>query len=173
MQRFDMCAVELAAERSLYNSQRNNAMTVKHYSAIVICLAAIMVMSVGGCKGKSEPPAEVSDIDLLQGTWVGNEIGNNEGQWTLTVSGTKIDVKGPEPQTYSGTLKLNAEVEPKQADLVIEKCPFEEYVGKSALSIYKIEGDKFTMAGNEPGSTVRPSLFEPGGGTRVFTLTKQ
>ena len=146
-------------------------MAEKHSTGIVICLVAIMVMSVGGCKSKSEPPAEVSDIDILQGTWVGTELGNNEGQWTLIISGTKIDMKGPE--AYSGTLKLNPKVEPKQADFLIEKCAFEEIVGKTALTIYKIEGDKFTMAGNEPGSAVRPSLFEGGGGTRVFTFTKQ
>ena len=148
-------------------------MIVKHYGGIVICLATIMVVSVGGCKRESEPPVEAKDIDILQGTWVGTEIGNNQGQWTFIISGTKIDAKGPEPEAYSGTLKLNAEVEPKQADLVIEKCEFEEYVGTTALAIYKIEGDKFTMAGNEPGSTVRPAIFKGGDGTRVFVFTKQ
>jgi uncharacterized protein (TIGR03067 family) len=148
-------------------------MIVKHYSGIVLCLAAIMVVSVGGCESKSEDPGEVSDIDKLQGTWVGTETGDNGGQWTFVISGTAIDVQGPEPEAYSGTLKLNAEVEPKQADFVIEKCEIEQYVGTTALSIYKIEGDTFTMAGNEPGSTVRPVLFEGGGGTRLFVLTKQ
>ncbi|NQT01997.1 MAG: hypothetical protein HQ580_08240, partial [Planctomycetes bacterium] len=116
----------------------------KHYSGIAICLVAIMVVSVGGCKSKSEPPVEVSDIDKLQGTWVGTEIGNNGGHWTFIISETEIDAKGPDPEAYSGTLKLNAEVEPKEADFVIEKCAFEGYVGKIALTIYKIEGDKFT-----------------------------
>lgn len=147
-------------------------MIVKHYSGIVICLAAIMVVSVCGCKSESEPPV-VNDIDILQGTWVGAEAGNNQGQWTFIISGTKIDAKGPEPEAYSGTLKLNAEVEPKQADIVIEKCAFEQYVGTTALAIYRIEGDKFTMAGNEPGSTVRPVAFKEGDGTRLFVFTKQ
>jgi len=172
MQRFDMCAVKLAAERFLYNRERNHGMIVKHYSAIAICLAAIMVVSVGGCKSESEPPV-VNDIDILQGTWVGTEIGNNQGQWTFIISGTEIDAKGPEPEAYSGTLKLNAEVEPKQADFVIEKCAMEEYVGTSALAIYKIEGDKFTMAANQPGSAVRPAVFKGGDGTRLFVFTKQ
>ncbi len=149
-------------------------MAEKHSTGIVICLVAIMVMSVGGCKSKSEPPVEVSDIDTLQGTWTGAEVGRDGGgQWTFVISGTKIDMKGPEPEAYSGTLKLNAKVKPKQADFLIEKCALEKYVGTTALTIYKIEGDKFTMAGNEPGSAVRPSLFERGGGTRVFTFTKQ
>jgi len=148
-------------------------MAEKHYTGIVLCLAAIMVVSVAGCTGNSGSSAKVNDIDTLQGTWLGNELGNNGGQWTLVISGTKIDVKGPEPQAYSGTLKLNADVEPKQADFVVEKCVMERYVGTTSLGIYKIEGDKFTMAASEPGSTLRPTLFEGGGGARVFTLTKQ
>ena len=91
--------------------ERNNGMIGKHYSGIVICLAAIMALSVGGCKSKSD---EVSDIDKLQGTWVGTETGNQGGQWTFVISGSEIDVKGPDPEAYSGTLKLNAEADPKE-----------------------------------------------------------
>ncbi|MBN2132287.1 MAG: TIGR03067 domain-containing protein [Sedimentisphaerales bacterium] len=148
-------------------------MTAKHYSEIAICLAAILAASVGGCKSEPEPPVEVSDMDRLQGTWVGTEVGNDERQWTLTISGTKVDVNGPGPEDYSGTMKLNTEVEPKQADLLVEDCAVQQYVGTTSLAIYKIEGDTFTMAGNEPGSTVRPTQFEGGGGTRLFVLTKQ
>ena len=70
-------------------------------------------------------------------------------------------------------MKLNEEVEPRQADFVIEKCAIERYVGTTAHGIYKIEGNTFTMAASEPGSAVRPTLFEGGRGIRVFTFTKQ
>ena len=148
-------------------------MTERHFTGIVVCLAAITVMSVGGCTSKLKSPVEVSDIDILQGTWVGTELGHNEGQWTFIISGTKVNAKGPEPEAYSGTLKLNAEVDPKQADFAIEKCSIQEYAGTTALGIYRIEGDKLTIVASEPGSAVRPSLFEVGGGARVFTLTRQ
>ena len=148
-------------------------MSGKHYSEIAICLAVIMVVSLGGCKSEPEPPVEVSDMDKLQGTWVGTESGNSEGQWTLIISEAKVDVNGPGPEDYSGTMKLNTEVEPKQADFLIEDCAVQQYVGTTSLAIYKIEGDTFTMAGNEPGSTDRPAQFEGGGGTRLFVLTKQ
>jgi len=149
-------------------------MAGKHWIGIVVCLVGIMVVSVGGCKGKSDAPVEVSDIETLQGTWVGKEVGNKGGEWTFVILGTKIDMKGPGPEGYSGTLKLNEKVEPKHADFVVEKCAFERYVGTTALGIYKIEGEKFTMAANEPGATVRPSVFKGGlGDTRLFTFTKQ
>ena len=148
-------------------------MAEKHYAGIVVCLAALMLVSVAGCTSGSGSSPRVSDIDTLQGTWVGTELGNRGGQWTLVIAGTAIDVKGPAPQAYSGTLKLNDKVEPKQADFVVEKCELTRYVGTTALGIYKIEGDRFTMAANEPGLPARPSHFEGGGGTRVFTFTRQ
>ncbi len=46
-------------------------------------------------------------------------------------------------------------------------------MGTTSLAIYKIEGDKFTMASNKPGSTVRPTQFESEGSTSLFVLTKQ
>lgn len=150
-------------------------MTGKHCGAIAVCLTAIVVLSVTGCRSEpgEAPPAEVSDIDLLQGTWIGTAVGEQQGQWTMIISGTTIDFKGPGPEAYTGTLKLNPDVDPKQADFVIDKCAVDQYVGTTALTIYKIEGDKFTMAGNEPGSTIRPTQFESGNGTRLFVLTKQ
>ena len=62
--------------------------------------------------------------------------------------------------TYDGTV-------------LIENCEYEAYVGTTSLAIYKIEGDTFTMAGSEPGSTVRPELFNGDSGARLFVLTKQ
>lgn len=149
-------------------------MTRKYCSAIAVCLTAIVILSVTGCRNKpDEPTPEAGDIDLLQGTWTGTEVGEQQGQWTMIISGTTIDCKGPEPEAYTGILKLNPDVDPKQADFVIDKCAIDRYVGTTSLTIYKIEGDKFTMAGNEPGSTIRPTKFESGNGTRIFVLTKQ
>ena len=117
-------------------------MKMKVYSGIVICAAAIAVLSICGCDSKTDNAKVLSDIDKLQGTWIGTEIGGGGGDWTFVITGDKIDVKGPDPQAYSGTLKLNPDTEPKQADFVIEKCAHEPYIGTTALSIYKIEGDK-------------------------------
>lgn len=146
-------------------------MTGKHCSAIAVCLTAIVVLSVTGCR--SEPPAEVSDIDLLQGTWTGTMNGEQQRPYTFSISGTTIDLKGPEPEAFTLTLKLNPDVDPKQADLVIDKCAIDQLVGTTFLAIYKIEGDKFTMASNKPGSTVRPTQFESEDSTSLFVLTKQ
>ena len=148
-------------------------MAGRHSGIRVVCLVAVMAMFTGGCTDKAAPPVKVSDIDALQGTWIGTEVGNEGGQWTFVISGTAVDVKGPEPEAYSGSLKLDEEATPKQADFTIEKCEFEQYIGATSLAIYKIEEGVFTMAGNEPGATDRPTGFEAGGDTRVFTFTKQ
>ena len=55
-------------------------MTEKHRTGIVVFMIAIMVVSLGGCRSISRPSAKVSDIDILQGMWVGTELGNNGGQ---------------------------------------------------------------------------------------------
>ena len=141
-------------------------MAGKHYSAIAVCLTAIVLLSVTGC-------GKVSDIDLLQGTWTGTEPGGGPGEWTMIISGNTINTKSPGGRDYTGILKLNPDVDPKQTDHVIEKSASEQYVGKVALGIYKIEGDKLTMALNEPDSTLRPTQFERGNGTRLFVMTKQ
>ena len=55
-------------------------------------------------------------------------------------------------------------------DIIITDCVSPNYIGTTALGIYKIEENILTFAANEPGSTIRPTNFTEG---RVFILTKQ
>ena len=134
--------------------------------ALIIC-----VVLLSGCK-KGKPVAENdADIDLMQGTWKGAEVGR-EGEWILIIAGEKITVDGPGPEDYVGTLALDETTTPKSVVLTIDECGFEQYIGAKANNLYKIEDGKLTIAGTEPGSGMIPSSFEPGNGTRVFELTK-
>ena len=109
----------------------------------------------------------------LEGTWVGADAGGYGGQWTFVISKDKVEVKGPESAYYAGTMNFNNNMSPKQIDFKIEKCSMPEYIGETSLSIYKLEGNKLTIAASEPGSMYRPGFFDSTGGVMLFSLTKQ
>jgi len=108
----------------------------------------------------------------LEGTWVGTDAGGYD-EWTFVISSGKVEVKGPESMFYSGTVNLNTGTNPKQAEFKIDKCSQPEYVGETALGIYKLEGKKLTLAASEPGSINRPAFLESGGGAMLFSLTRR
>jgi len=125
-------------------------------------------------KRQKEQTAQKTETGIeLDGTWVGADAGGYGGQWTFVISKGKVEVKGPESEYYAGTVTLNTKTNPKQADFKIDKCSMPEYVGETSLSIYKLEGNKLTMAASEPGSMYRPTFFDSSGGVMLFSLTKQ
>jgi uncharacterized protein (TIGR03067 family) len=109
----------------------------------------------------------------LEGTWVGTDAGGYGDEWTFVISSGKVEVKGPESAFYSGTLKLNTEMSPKQVDFKIDRCSLPEYVGETSLGIYKLEANKLTLATSEPGSISRPAFFDSTGGIMLFSLTRR
>ena len=137
---------------------------------LVVFLSACLVLMTG-CKKEKPVVEKVADIDLMQGTWKGAEVGR-EGEWILVIADDKITVDGPGPEDYVGTLALDETTTPKSVVLTIDECGFEQYIGAKASNLYKIEDGKLTIAGTEPGSGMIPSSFEPGNGTRVFELRK-
>ncbi len=135
---------------------------------------AIVLLSVGliihGCGG-SEDSAK-TDQELIQGTWMGTAAGMDM-EFKMTISGNNFDMESTDSMIqYKGTFTLNEKVTPKQADFKINECNMEQYVGETALGIYKIENDIFTFAGNEPGTETRPADFVADEMTQVFTLKK-
>ena len=109
----------------------------------------------------------------LDGTWVGTVDDEYGSEWTFVISMGKVEVKGPYSEFYSGTVTLNTETNPKQADFKIDKCSSPEYVGRTALGIYKLEGNKLSLAASEPGSMSRPAFFGSGSDTALFSLTRK
>ena len=84
-----------------------------------------------------------------------------------------MEVKGPDSEFYSGTIKLNTKTNPKQSAFKINKCSQMEYEGETSLGIYKLEGDKLIIAASEPGSLSRPYSLESGNGVRIFSLKRK
>lgn len=140
-----------------------------------ICYLAIVLVSVGliihGCGG-SEDSAK-TDQELMQGIWAGTDAGMNM-EFKMTVSGNKFNMESTDSTViYKGTFVLNEKVTPKQADYKIDECNIDQYVGTTAKGIYKIENNSLIIAGNEPGSDIRPTDFVADDMTQVFTLKKQ
>ena len=109
---------------------------------------------------------------VLDGTWVGT-AGGGYGEWTFTISEGKVEVKGPDSEYYSGTVKVNTNTNPKQVDFKINKCSLPEYVNETSLGIFKLDGNKLTLVAAEPGSMMRPYSLESGGDAMIFSLSRR
>ena len=109
----------------------------------------------------------------LEGTWVGATDGDYGGQWTFVISTGKVEIKGPDSIFYSGTVTLNTKTNPKQVNFKIYNCSQPEYIGETSLGIYKLDGDRLSVAASEPGYMSRPAFLESGGGATLFPLTRR
>ena len=138
------------------------------FLTIILLLSGLVINGCGG----SEDTAK-SDQELIQGVWAGNAVGI-ETEFTMTISGNNFNMETTDSEVfYKGTFVLNEKVTPKQADFKMDECNIEEYIGTTARAIYKIENDTLTIASNEPGNEIRPTVFEGSDQTQVFTLKKQ
>ncbi|MBN2593216.1 MAG: TIGR03067 domain-containing protein [Sedimentisphaerales bacterium] len=151
----------------------NNSFKVKEYS-VESGYRASQVRGETIFKRQKEQTAQKAETDSgLEGTWTGADAGGYGGQWTFVFSKGKVEVKGPESEYYAGTMKLNDKTSPKQIDFKIDKCSMPEYAGETSLSIYRLEGNKLTLAASEPGSMYRPTFFDSTGGVMLFSLTRK
>ena len=146
---------------------------IRAEALLLSCVMAASLFVSGGCESKSDEPDINEKVTELEGTWVGTEISGRDGQWIIVITEDRIDVNGPGVEDYKGTFTLNTKDSPNQLDFAITECGVDKYVGTTALGIYKLEGDKFTMAATEPGTTIRPALFDRSGDARVFVFTRQ
>ena len=55
----------------------------------------------------------------------------------------------------------------------ITESMFPPFVGETAHLIYRFDGAKLVLASAEPGSADTPTGFVPGGGIRVWELSRQ
>lgn len=116
-------------------------------------------------------PEPASDLTLLQGDWVGVEPAGPQGRSRMTITATNLDFRGADPREwYKATITLREDQQPKQMTVLITACPAPPFVGKKGLSIYKIEGNTLTIAGNAPGDPKWPGSFEyPHARKLIFT----
>jgi len=132
---------------------------------------AVLGFALFGC-GSGGNGNRVTDPAFI-GTWQGTEVGGGSMVWTFIITQTSVSVRAGTQEVYSGTYSVNLSTTPKQANFRVTNSSFTHYVGKTALSIYDVQGNNATLASNEPGVSTRPTSFTPGGGARVWHLTKQ
>jgi uncharacterized protein (TIGR03067 family) len=133
----------------------------------------LLLFLIGGCADKAPSPATENDLEKLEGTWIGPEVGGFPGDWTSIFSGNHVGVNGPAEESYKGTVKTSSKTDPKQADFIIEECFLQDYVGKTSLGIYELRERRLALAANEPGVPTRPISFQEKGKARLWFLTKQ
>jgi len=125
------------------------------------------IFAIGILNGRNSGTA--SDTNELEGKWTSDVQGV-----TFTFSSDNFSVTSPNPNYwYKGTIELKTNTSPKQLKLKIKESGIPQYAGKTSLGIYKIEGDKLTLAANQPGYPTPPPSFKETGSAIVFVLTKQ
>jgi uncharacterized protein (TIGR03067 family) len=109
----------------------------------------------------AKAPAEPPDREKLQGRWKGKQMGGDYG-WAMDIGKDTLALRGPDGnEVYSGAIIVNESTDPRQLDIIISKASISQYVGKTAYSIYMIEGNRLTLCGSEPGEPLRPASFTP------------
>lgn len=95
-------------------------------------------------------------LKALQGAWTTSENDNIEAKWTFDGEKVKTEINGVE---YVSKVKLDDKAKPSAtADFEVTDGP-DEAKGKIAYAIYRLEGDKLTIAVSTPGQE-RPKSFE-------------
>lgn len=128
-------------------------------------LITIALLLAAGCS-KTKP-----DAVTLKGTWQAQENGKPAG--SLTLDNGDLEYRGADPREwYKATYTLHEDTNPKQIIILINDCPFTNYVGKTANAIYRIENGVLTIAGHEPGNPAIPTSFG-GPGVRQMSFKLQ
>ena len=107
--------------------------------------------------------AAQSDVAALQGTWKGRTVRDEpQHECTFVISGKNFDFHDNTDANvwYKGTFTLKEDATPRQYIATIGDCPFPQYVGKTSMAIYKINGDTLTITANEPGNPTVPDAFD-------------
>jgi uncharacterized protein (TIGR03067 family) len=155
-----------------------NTTTMKHLILTGLALVAFTIVAPipsSLAQNAAAPAAPALDpAKQLQGAWEGVEKGREDlGKCTLTITDKGIHFQGANPQEwYKGTFTLPAGTDPQQLIGTIAECGHPDFVGKNAISIYKIDGDTLTIAGKHPGSPDAPKTLDGEEGTRTFILKK-
>lgn len=130
---------------------------------VVIVLAVLL--GTASC-GNGDGPS-------LPGVWTGIEVGGAPQEWTFTFDATAASAASEATEVYAATYVAFPDEDPKRMEITITESAYPPFVGLTALVIYKFDGATLTLASNEPGVADTPTGFDPGGGTRVWELTRK
>jgi uncharacterized protein (TIGR03067 family) len=97
-----------------------------------------------------------------------------EHQCSFVISGTSFEFRDQTDTNvwYKGVFSLREDTTPRQYIALVKECPFPQYVGKTSMAIYRVEGDTLTIAGNEPGNPAVPAAFDAPEAARIEAKRK-
>lgn len=113
-------------------------------------------------RAPATPPHKIDPTDL-QGSWTGGESDEQNGKASMTIKGSEFDFHGTNTNEWYKATFTAYDTTPKQLVIVINDCPFPDYVGRTSYAIYKLENGSLTVAGNEPGNPTAPADFDAQG----------
>ena len=82
----------------------------------------------------------------LVGVWTGTEVGGETGQWTLVIDETDASFASAGTEFYEAAYVAFPDENPKRMEFVIASSAFPEYVGETARSIYRFDGETLIIA---------------------------
>jgi RNA polymerase sigma factor (sigma-70 family) len=105
-----------------------------------------------------------SDVATFQGTWNGLQVHFNH-RCSLIVTGNNYEFQDDADTNAwnKGTFTLQEDTHPRQCIFTISECHIPEYVGKTVVAIYRLEGGKLTITWNAPGNSAVPAAFDASG----------
>jgi uncharacterized protein (TIGR03067 family) len=140
--------------------------------AVISILTPCRLVRAQGASNAAKASAKQSE--LLQGTWEGFEVGREAlGKCVLTISGDSIHFQGAnKDEWYKADFTLPTGTDPNQLRVVIKDCPVADFIGKSAVAIFRIQDGALTLVGHPPGSSDAPKSFEGDATSRSFIFKK-
>jgi uncharacterized protein (TIGR03067 family) len=133
---------------------------------------ALFLLGVEQSPGADEAAAK-AELKKLEGTWTAT-AGELEGKPTDRFNGGKLTIKADDftvhhddKLVFKATVMVYPDKKPKAVDLKITEGGEK---GKTALGIYKLEGDEVKFCLAEPGTNSRPKDFTTKKGTKLMII---
>jgi uncharacterized protein (TIGR03067 family) len=133
----------------------------------------LVVLAAAGMMAADEPKKE--DADSIKGNWKAVSI--KQGKQSLPDEDVKAFKFSLDGKNYTNTIgteaieeggySIDASKMPKTIDFDIKKGPD---AGKKQLGLYKIEGDKLTIAASQAGAAERPKALDAEGADDVVVI---
>ncbi|QEH32562.1 hypothetical protein OJF2_10390 [Aquisphaera giovannonii] len=121
-------------------------------AAVVLAACA----STAAAARAADEAAPAAAIKALEGTWATAPTDALDAKWVIKGETVEVTVNGME---YKGKLKVDEKAKPNSTlDIDLTEAPHDAK-GKTAKAIYKLEGEKLTVAVAVPGGD-RPKEFE-------------
>lgn len=130
-----------------------------------IAIVLAMLLVAASCGSDDDPS--------LTGVWIAIEVGGAAEEWTFTFDATDVSAASEGTEIYVATYLAFSDEDPKRMESTITESLYAPFVGLTAHAIYEFDGATLVFASNEPGIAETPTAFVPGGGTRVWELTKR